>query len=119
MKKDVVDAVIVGSGVSASIMAAKLSQAGKQVVILESGPERSMSELVSSQIWARRNKWAGSPVIEKGKNSVSNNFNTGWGTGGGGMHHYAVWLRLHQEDFRMSLRRNGCVREHELPEISS
>ena len=48
MNKDVVDAVIVGSGVSASIMAAKLSQEGKQVVILETGPERKLSDLVSS-----------------------------------------------------------------------
>ena len=60
MKQEKVDALIVGGGVSASIMAAKLADSGKHVVILESGPARSMTDLVSSQIWARRNKWGGS-----------------------------------------------------------
>ncbi|MFQ5661173.1 MAG: GMC family oxidoreductase [Gammaproteobacteria bacterium] len=101
MKQEAVEVLIIGAGVSASIMAAKLAQAGKQVLMLEAGPVRSMSDLISSQIWARRNKWGGSPVLDKGKQAVGNNFNAGWGTGGGGMHHYAVWPRMHEEDFRM------------------
>ena len=34
-----VDAVVVGSGATGSLMAAKLAQAGKSVKILEGGPE--------------------------------------------------------------------------------
>ena len=34
------DVVIVGAGMSATLMSAKLSAAGKQVVLLEAGPER-------------------------------------------------------------------------------
>lgn len=101
IRHEAVDIAIVGAGVSASIVAAKLSQSGKKVLMLESGPDRTMNKLVSSQIWARRNKWAGSHVANKGKNTVGNNFNAGWGTGGSGMHHYAVWLRMHAEDFHM------------------
>ena len=95
-----VDAVIVGSGAAGSAMAAKLAVAGKKVVILEAGPERSNDDLVSSAIWARRLKWSGDPVIESGENPVGNVFNAGFGVGGSAMHHYAVWPRLHEEDFR-------------------
>ena len=42
---DEVDVVIVGSGASGSLLAAKLSQAGKSVVILEGGPQRVAQDL--------------------------------------------------------------------------
>ena len=95
-----VDAVIVGSGAAGSAMAAKLAAGGKQVVILEAGPDRNAGHLVSSAIWARRLKWGGAPVIEEGENHVGHVFNAGWGVGGSAMHHYAVWPRLHEEDFQ-------------------
>jgi len=95
-----VDAVVVGSGAAGSAIAAKLAVGGKKVVILEAGPERSNDDLVSSAIWARRLKWTGDPVIESGENPVGNVFNAGYGVGGSAMHHYAVWPRLHEEDFR-------------------
>jgi choline dehydrogenase-like flavoprotein len=93
------DAVIVGSGASGSAIAARLAVGGKKVVILEAGPERSNEDLVSSAIWARKLKWGGDPVIEAGENPVGNAFNAGYGVGGSAMHHYAVWPRLHEEDF--------------------
>ena len=37
---DELDVVIVGSGAAGSLLAAKLSQAGKSVLILEGGPQR-------------------------------------------------------------------------------
>lgn len=95
-----VDAIVVGSGAAGSSIAAKLAVGGKQVVILEAGPERGNDDLVSSGIWARRLKWAGSPVIEDGDNPVGHAFNAGYGVGGSAMHHYAVWPRLHEEDFQ-------------------
>ncbi|WP_138379030.1 GMC family oxidoreductase [Luteithermobacter gelatinilyticus] len=100
-QKEKVDVVIVGSGAAGSLMAAKLSAAGKTVVILEAGPKREMKDLVSSGLNARRLKWAGSPVEEAGNRPVGNGFNSGYGTGGSALHHYAVWPRLHEEDFKM------------------
>ncbi|HEV2388182.1 MAG TPA: GMC family oxidoreductase [Candidatus Acidoferrales bacterium] len=99
-----VDAVIVGAGAAGSLLAAKLSQAGKKVVVLEGGPERSPSDLYSSQLWARRIKWGGPPTDTAGADPLSVNFNSGWGTGGAALHHYAVWLRRHADDFHMQSR---------------
>ncbi len=99
-----VDAVIVGSGAAGSAMAAKLAVGGKKVVILEAGPDRSNQSLISSAIWARRLKWSGEPVIEDGENRVGYVFNAGYGVGGSAMHHYAVWPRLHSEDFQARTR---------------
>lgn len=96
-----VDVVIVGSGASGSLIAARLSEAGKETLVLEAGPGRDMPDLVSSQLWARRLKWGGSPVIETGKQPIGYAFNAGWGIGGSAMHHYGVWPRLHPEDFNM------------------
>ena len=59
-----VDAAIVGSGASGSLLAAKLAQTGKKVLVLEAGPERTASDLYSSQLWARRLKWSGPRVEE-------------------------------------------------------
>ncbi len=95
-----VDAIIVGSGAAGSAMAAKLAVGGKKVVILEAGPDRKNEDLVSSTLWARRLKWSGAPVLEEGANPVGNAFNAGFGVGGSAMHHYAVWPRMHEEDFR-------------------
>ncbi len=94
------DAVVVGSGAAGSAIAAKLAVGGKKVVILEAGPERGNDDLVSSAIWARRLKWGGDPVIEEGENPVGHVFNAGYCVGGAAMHHFAVWPRLHAEDFQ-------------------
>jgi choline dehydrogenase-like flavoprotein len=99
-----VDAVIVGSGAAGSVIAATLARAGKRVLILETGPERKKSHLLSSQIWARRLKWAGPPVETGGSAPLSVGFGSGWGTGGSALHHYACWFRLHPEDFELKSR---------------
>ena len=101
---DKVNVVIIGSGASGSVLAAKLAEAGKQVVVLEGGPERQPGDLYSSQIWARRIKWFGPDTQTEGPEPISVHFGSGWGTGGAALHHYAVWLRRHPDDFEMYSR---------------
>lgn len=104
LPKDKVDAIVVGSGATGSLVAARLAQAGKSVHILEAGSARSSNDMVSSTLWARRLKWTGPPVVETGANPVGHAFNAGFGVGGSAIHHYAVWPRMHAEDFDMATR---------------
>jgi choline dehydrogenase-like flavoprotein len=94
-----VDAVVVGTGAAGSLFAAVLAEAGKDVLVLERGRERKLSDLYSSQTWARRLKWASPHVVEDGPDSIWFNFNAGHGYGGAAIHHYAVWPRFHEDDF--------------------
>jgi len=98
------DVIVVGSGAAGSAMAAHLAEGGKRVLILEAGADRSNAQLISSTLYARRLKWNGPPVIEEGRNPVGHVFNASLGVGGSAMHHYAVWPRMHGEDFRMRSR---------------
>lgn len=100
-KPEHVDVLVVGSGASGGLVAAKAAEAGRQVLILEAGPERKLTDLKSSQVWARRLKWGGAPVEEEGDLKVGHAFNAGFGTGGGALHHYGVWPRLHEVDFNV------------------
>jgi choline dehydrogenase-like flavoprotein len=95
------EVVVVGSGAAGSACAARFAEAGKSVLVLEAGPHRDASNLVSSSLWARRLKWSGDPVIERGQDPIGYTFNAGYGTGGSAMHHYAVWPRMHPSDFRL------------------
>ncbi len=97
---DKVDVVIVGSGAAGSVFAATLAEAGRSVLVLEGGKSRTLDDLYSSQIWARRLKWGAPTVEESGKHPIWYNFNAGHGYGGAAMHHYGVWPRYHPEDMR-------------------
>ena len=95
-----VDAVIVGTGAASSVYAARLAEAGKSVLMLEKGTARKLTDLYSSQTWARRLKWATPHVMEESKDSIWPNFNAGHGYGGAAIHHYGVWPRYHPEDMK-------------------
>ncbi len=95
-----IDAVIVGSGAASSVYAALLAEAGKSVVVLEKGSARKLDDLYSSQIWARRLKWATPHLVENSRDSVWYNFNAGHGYGGAAIHHFGVWPRYHPEDMK-------------------
>ena len=97
---DAVDVLIVGAGAAGSLYAARFARAGKSVRVLEAGPAWSTTDLVSSQIWARRLKWGGWNTVAAGTNPFGYNMSHGWGLGGAALHHYAGWPRLHPEDFR-------------------
>ncbi len=101
MANEKVDVVIVGAGAAGLLLAAKLSEAGKKVVVLEQGPAFKLDDLISSGIWGRRLKWGGAPVVSEGHDPLVYNFGAGWGIGGAALHQFATWPRLHPEDFRM------------------
>ncbi|MEE4212011.1 MAG: GMC family oxidoreductase, partial [Parvularcula sp.] len=99
--KDGADVVIVGAGMAGAVYAATLAKAGKSVLVLEAGGDRRLDDLVSSQIWARRLKWSGSPVLFEGNHIFGHATNTGSGRGGAALHHYATWPRFHEDIFRL------------------
>lgn len=95
-----VDVVIVGSGAAGSVFVAKLAQTGKRVKVLEAGPAWTENDLYSSPMWARRLRGASPQLDEKGKHHIYARLNSGRGTGGAALHHYAVWPRFQVEDFK-------------------
>jgi choline dehydrogenase-like flavoprotein len=95
------DVVVIGSGATGSLVAAHVARAGRKVMLLEGGPRRELRELYSSTIWSRRLK-GGPPTAADGRHPVAPAFEAGWGAGGTALHHYACWLRLHVEDFRLA-----------------
>lgn len=105
-----VDVIVVGSGAAGSTMAARFAEAGRSVLVLEAGPARDQGRMISSTLYARRLKWHGPAVIEEGTHPIGYMFNAGFGTGGAALHHYAVWPRLHPEDFEVRSR-HGRARD--------
>ncbi len=97
---DRTEVVIVGAGAAGSVYAAILAEAGRSVTVLESGPPWQLTDLVSSQIWARRLKWAEPHVDEATRDSLWINLNAGRGYGGAALHHFGVWPRFHEDDFK-------------------
>jgi choline dehydrogenase-like flavoprotein len=101
MTNEKVDIVIVGAGASGSVFASVLAKAGKKVVLLEQGPDWELSDLISSEIWGRRVKPAGAPILLEGKNPMGYASQAGWGAGGAALHYFANFPRLLPTDFRM------------------
>jgi choline dehydrogenase-like flavoprotein len=112
MTNEKVDVVIVGAGASGSVYASVLAKAGKKVVLLEAGPDWELSDLISSEIWGRRIKPAGAPILLEGKNPMGYTAQAGWGTGGAALHYYANFPRLLPTDFRVRSEHN---RSHDWP----
>jgi choline dehydrogenase-like flavoprotein len=112
MANEKVDIVIVGAGASGSVYASVLAKAGKKVVLLESGPDWELSDLISSEIWGRRIKPAGAPIVLEGKNPMTYAAQGGWGVGGAALHYFANFPRLLPTDFRIKSEHN---RAHDWP----
>jgi choline dehydrogenase-like flavoprotein len=101
MANEKVDAVIVGAGASGSVFASVLAKAGKSVVLLETGPDWQLHDLISSDIWGRRIKPAGPPVLLEGKNPFGYVAQAGWGVGGAALHYFANYPRYLATDFKV------------------
>jgi len=107
-----VDVAIVGAGASGSVYAAVLAKAGKKVVVLESGPDWQLTDLISSDFWGRRVKPASGPFLLEGKNPFGYVYQAGWGVGGAALHYFANFPRLLPTDFKMKSEHN---RFHDWP----
>lgn len=101
MSEKTVDVAIVGAGAAGALLAAKLAEAGRSVVVFEAGPRWEGSDLVSSQIWSRRLRWGGPHIATTGADPLGFGFNAGWGTGGAALHHYGTWPRFKPDDFNL------------------
>src|SRR6202171_6228407 len=106
MTNEKVDVVIVGAGASGSVYASVLAKAGKKVVLLETGPDWELSDLISSEIWGRRIKPAGAPILLEGKNPMTYAAQSGWGVGGAALHYFANFPRLLPTDFKVKSEHN-------------
>src|SRR5258706_11479969 len=104
--REKVDVAIVGAGASGSVYAAVLARAGKKVVLLESGPDWQLTDLVSSDFWGRRIKTAGAPFVLEGRNAFGYSYQSGWGVGGAALHYFANLPRLLPNDFKMKSEHN-------------
>src|SRR5713226_3705460 len=103
------DVVIVGAGASGSVFAAVLAKAGKKVVLLDSGPDWKLSDLISSDFWGRRIKTAGAPFLLEGKNPFGYSYQSGWGVGGAALHYFANFPRLLPNDFKIKSEHNRAL----------
>jgi choline dehydrogenase-like flavoprotein len=112
MTNEKVDVVIVGAGASGAVYASVLAKAGKKVVLIESGPDWELSDLISSEIWGRRVKPAGAPILLEGKNPMGYAAQAGWGVGGAALHYFANFPRLLPTDFKVRSEHN---RAHDWP----
>ncbi|HWF94363.1 MAG TPA: GMC family oxidoreductase [Xanthobacteraceae bacterium] len=101
MANQKVDVVIVGAGASGSVFASVMAKSGKKVVLLESGPDWQLGDLISSDIWGRRIKPAGPPFLLEGKNPYGYVYQAGWGVGGAALHYFANFPRLMPNDFKV------------------
>jgi len=101
MANEKVDVVIVGAGASGSVYASVMAKAGKKVVLLETGPDWQLGDLISSDFWGRRIKPAGPPFLLEGKNPYGYAYQAGWGVGGAALHYFANFPRLMPNDFKV------------------
>src|SRR5256712_5290429 len=104
-----VDVAIVGAGASGSVFAAVLAKAGRKVVVLETGPDWQLSDLISSDFWGRRIKAAGAPFLLEGKNPFGYGYQSGWGVGGAALHYFANLPRLLPNDFKIRSEHNRAL----------
>ena len=109
MANEKADVVIVGAGASGSVFAAVLAKAGRKVVVLEAGPDWKLSDLVSSEMWGRRIRPAGAPIVLEGKNPFGYAGQAGWGVGGAQLHYFANHPRLLENDFKMKSEHNRAL----------
>jgi choline dehydrogenase-like flavoprotein len=112
MANEKVDVVVVGSGASGSVFAAVLAKAGKKVVVLDNGPGWRRTDLISSDIWGRRLKPAGGPILLGGKHPFAYANQASYAVGGAALHYFAQFPRYLPTDFKMKSEHN---RGHDWP----
>ena len=105
MANEKIDVVIVGAGASGTLYASVLAKAGKKVVLLESGPDWQLSDLISSDFWGRQSNRRHS-VSARGQNPYGYAYQAGWGVGGAALHYFANFPRYMPNDFKVKSEYN-------------
>jgi choline dehydrogenase-like flavoprotein len=106
MANEKVDVVIVGAGASGAVYASVLAKAGKKVVVLEAGPDWQLTDLISSEMWGRRIRPAGAPILLDGKHPFGYAGQAGWGVGGAALHYFANHPRYLPNDYKIKSEHN-------------
>lgn len=96
------EVLVVGSGAVGSRIAAELAEAGRHVTILEAGGPRSLDKLYSSTVWGRRIHGTPRTTLDGPDPLRPLAFNIGTQQGGTALHHYAIWLRMMPDDFKVA-----------------
>ena len=109
MANEKVDVVIVGAGASGSVFASVLAKAGKKVAVMEAGPDWQLTDLVSSEMWGRRIRPAGSPFLLEGRNPMGFAGHAGWGVGCAALHYFANHPRFLPNDYKIKSEHNRAL----------
>jgi len=108
---DSYDVVIIGSGAGGGPMAAKLAQAGLQVLVLEKGKEHSRDDYLHDKLSVQREAVFTPDLAEDPHTLVTKKMqqpirtSLGWiasCVGGGTVHLGGYYYRFHETDFRMA-----------------
>ncbi len=97
-----VDVVIVGAGAAGGVLAKELSEAGFSVVILDAGPMRDpQKDFASDELSMKELGWLDTRIVDGNDPLTMGHNNSGRGIGGGTLHFTGVFLRFHENDFRV------------------
>ncbi|SFB82797.1 Choline dehydrogenase [Halobiforma haloterrestris] len=113
------DVCVIGAGPAGGIVAERLAQAGREVVVLEAGPRFDFDDRLARQerairpAYDRPDVWDGDP--ERDAHSASGewfyplNHARVKGVGGSTLHWQGMVMRLHEDDFRSETARGVGV----------
>lgn len=103
--KDSYDAIVVGSGTSGAVVAARLAEAGAQVLVLEAGETDQVEAVLNPAMWPTNLRserdWGHTADPADSVNGRSLILPMGKVVGGGSSVNVQIWARGHKSDFDM------------------
>ncbi|WP_439644857.1 GMC family oxidoreductase [Aneurinibacillus tyrosinisolvens] len=100
--KEIADVCIIGAGAAGGVLAYELSKAGMKAVVIEAGPFWDpQTDFASDELSTRHLGWQDTRLVN-GQNPLKlGKNNSGRGVGGGTTHFTGVFLRFHEDDFKV------------------